>query len=128
MAREKVRKSKTTPEYIRGFLKGSTDILLLSLLRQETMYGYQIIQELTRRTGEYFSFKEGTLYPALHRLEGEELVESHWEITPQMKRPRRYYRITEAGQHFLTEKLSEWQRFANAVSSVVSQPMGLVTT
>jgi PadR family transcriptional regulator PadR len=123
MPRKETVKSKTASIYIRGFLKGSTDILLLSLLHQEAMYGYQILQELKKRTEEYFTFKEGTLYPALHRLEAKELIEGHWEVIPRVKHPRKYYQITEEGLSFLKEKLSEWQKFADAVSLVI-QPIG----
>ena len=60
--------------YDRELLKGNTDSLLLSLLCQQPMYGYQIIKELGQRSQGYFNFKEGTLYPALHRLEEAGLV------------------------------------------------------
>ena len=58
--------------------KGSTSTLILSLLSDEPMYGYQITQELQRRSGGYFSMKEGLLYPALHRMEQDGLLKSEW--------------------------------------------------
>ena len=74
----------------RILMKGSTDSLLLYLLSQQPMYGYQIIKELERRSQGYFKFKEGTLYPALHRLERAGLILSRWQVLPS-GRKRRYY-------------------------------------
>jgi PadR family transcriptional regulator PadR len=91
--------------YERELLKGNTDCLLLSLLEDEPTYGYQIIRELERRSNGYFRFKEGTLYPALHRLE------------------RRYYYITRKGQEALSSKLATWQDFSKAVRSVLRTEM-----
>ena len=97
-------------------LKGNTDTLLLALLENEAMYGYQIVKEVDQRSSGYFAFKEGTLYPALHRLEKAKLIEGRWEGTPNNVR-RRYYLITAKGQEALVDRLSEWQRFTNAMDS-----------
>ncbi len=99
-------------------LKGNTDTLLLALLENEAMYGYQIVKEVDQRSSGYFAFKEGTLYPALHRLEKAKLVEGRWEDTPNNVR-RRYYLITAKGQEALVDRLSEWQRFTNAMDSIM---------
>lgn len=99
-------------------LKGNTDTLLLALLENEAMYGYQIVKEVDERSSGYFAFKEGTLYPALHRLEKAKLIEGRWEDTPNNVR-RRYYRITAKGQEALVDRLSEWQRFTNAMDSIM---------
>lgn len=104
--------------YRRELLKGSTDTLLLSLLKNQPMYGYQIIKELDKRSHGYFRFKEGTLYPALHRLEASGLVRGRWEQLPTGQE-RRYYHLTEKGLQLLEEKLAEWQIFSTA--------MGLIT-
>jgi len=66
--------------------KGSSETLILSLLAQEPMYGYQITQELERRSGGYFDMKEGLLYPTLHRMEQEGLVESEWRTVAGRRR------------------------------------------
>ena len=103
-------------------LKGNTETLLLSLLTQEAMYGYQIVKEMERRSSGSFQFKEGTLYPALHRLEEARLVEGRWEET-NMGTPRRYYHITAKGERVLSERTSEWNKFAKAVNAImVPQP------
>ena len=99
-------------------LKGSTETLLLSLVAQEPMYGYQIVKEMEQRSAGYFRFREGTLYPALHRLAQTGLVEGQWE-DKDTGTPRRYYHITAQGQNVLEERLREWHRFARAVNSVM---------
>ena len=85
------------------------------------MYGYQIVKEMERRSSGYFQFKEGTLYPALHRLETAELVQGRWgEAASGMA--RKYYHITPKGEKVLAERLSEWRRFSRAVNSVMLAP------
>ena len=74
-------------------LKGNTE----ALLEIEPMYGYQMAKEVDRRSSGYFAFKEGTLYPALHRLERDKLVEGNWMDTPNGVR-RRYYSIAAKGK------------------------------
>ena len=108
-------------EYRRELLKGNTETLLLSLLRNQPMYGYQIIKELEKRSQGYFRFKEGTLYPALHRLEAAGLIRGKWERLVPGKE-RRYYYLTEKGLHRLEEKVAEWRGFSAAVS-LVMQPI-----
>jgi transcriptional regulator len=104
--------------YGRELLKGSTDSLLLCLINQQPMYGYQIIQVLERRSQGYFRFKEGTLYPALHRLERAGLISGKWERLPNGQE-RRYYRITDKGRQALAQKVAEWQGFSKAVNLIV---------
>ncbi len=108
-------------EYTRELLKGNTETLLLSLLKNQPLYGYQIIKELERRSQGYFRFKEGTLYPALHRLEAAGLVRGSWKRLPSGKN-RRYYHLTEKGLELLEEKIAEWQGFSLAVN-LVTQPL-----
>jgi PadR family transcriptional regulator PadR len=109
-------------------LKGNTDTLLLALLQDEAMYGYQIVKEVDQRSSGYFAFKEGTLYPALHRLEKAHLVEGRWEDTPNNVR-RRYYLITAKGHEALRDRLSEWRQFTSAMNSIMLPGMssGAVT-
>jgi PadR family transcriptional regulator PadR len=104
--------------YHKELLKGNTETLLLSLLAGEPMYGYRIVKEIEQRSSGYFQFKEGTLYPALHRLEAAELVEGRWGEA-ESGIPRRYYHITAKGQKMLDERLREWQRFSKAVNAVM---------
>jgi len=104
--------------------RGTTDIILLTLLSERHMYGYEIIQELERRSAGYFTFKEGLLYPALHALEKEGLVQSFWQDTPQGRR-RRYYRLTDRGQAVLEPAVSERTTFAtNLLALLHHTPAG----
>jgi transcriptional regulator len=104
----------------RELLKGSSDSLLLCLIAQQPMYGYQIIKELERRSQGYFKFKEGTLYPALHRLEKAGLIQGKWQMLSN-GRPRRYYHITAKGRSKLATERVRWQDFLNAVN-LIFQP------
>jgi PadR family transcriptional regulator PadR len=102
-------------------MQGSSESLLLYLIAQQPLYGYRIIKELERRSEGYFKFKEGTLYPALHRLEESGLITGKWQILPS-GRQRRYYYITEKGQQILVEKVSQWQDFLTAMNQII-QPL-----
>ncbi|MGI5911069.1 MAG: PadR family transcriptional regulator [Syntrophomonadaceae bacterium] len=99
-------------------IRGSTAIMVLSLLSQDDMYGYQIIKEINKQSGGVFVFKEGTLYPILHALEAEGSVESYWVESNQGRR-RKYYRITSQGTNILKEKSAEWNQFKKAVDQVI---------
>jgi DNA-binding PadR family transcriptional regulator len=109
--------------YGRELLKGNTETLLLSLLINQPMYGYQIIKELKERSQGYFRFKEGTLYPALHRLEAAGLVRGSWERLPSGKE-RRYYYLTDKGRKLLEEMVAEWRGFSAAVNLVMQPTTG----
>jgi PadR family transcriptional regulator PadR len=109
--------------YERELLKGSTDSLLLSLINRQTTYGYKIIKELEKRSNGYFQFKEGTLYPALHRLEKAGLLQGKWQRLPGGQE-RRYYYITPKGQKALAERLAVWQDFSAAVALIVQPTIG----
>ena len=99
--------------------KGSTTLLILTLLSDEPMYGYQISQELARRSDGYFDMKEGLLYPLLHRLQREGLVQGKWRSASGERR-RRYYTITSAGVHALAEQTREWEMFMHRLQAVLA--------
>ncbi|TCO74756.1 PadR family transcriptional regulator [Marinisporobacter balticus] len=99
-------------------LKGSTVILILKLLDQNPMYGYEMIKAIEEKSGGIFSFKEGTLYPILHNLEQNGLLESYWD-DENGKRKRKYYKITKDGKFSLKEKKKEWTLFRSAVEKVL---------
>jgi len=102
----------------RELIKGNIDSLLLSLIGREPMYGYQILKDLEQKSEGYFRFKEGTLYPALHRLEKVGLIVSKWEGLPS-GRLRRYSSITEKGARLLAMKRSQWADFATAMNRII---------
>ena len=103
----------------RELMKGNTDSLLLSLIGQQPMYGYQILKEIERKSQGYFRFKEGTLYPALHRLEKRGLAVGKWQMLPS-GRQRRYYHITDKGYQLLVVQRSQWQDFLTAMNLIIT--------
>jgi PadR family transcriptional regulator PadR len=109
--------------YERELLKGNTDSLLLSLINRQSTYGYKIIKELEKRSKGYFLFKEGTLYPALHRLEKAGLLQGRWQRLPSGQERRNYY-ITSKGQKALAERLAAWQNFSAAVALIMQSTTG----
>jgi len=99
-------------------LKGHLDPMILAVLGVEPAHGYAVIESLKRRSGGVFELPEGTVYPALHRLEAEGLLMSSWETT--RGRRRRVYRLTRRGRSALGARRSEWQVFARAVDGVLA--------
>jgi len=102
----------------KNLLTGSTTMLLLKLLEEADMYGYQMIDELTKKSKNVFELKAGTLYPLLHTLEQKELVISY-EKTADNAKVRKYYSLTENGRHYLNEKKKEWKTYTSAVNDVL---------
>ena len=98
-------------------MKGSTTMLILNLLAQENMYGYQMIKELSKKSQNVFEFQEGTLYPILHSLEEKELISSYWEESTAKK--RKYYSITDRGRKVLLDKKEEWKVFSEGISKAI---------
>ena len=98
--------------------KGSTEILVLSLLANEAMYGYQISRELVQRSGGYFDLKEGLLYPTLHRLQKEGLLTSEWRQAGQARR-RKYYALTPKGREMLQTQTAEWHTFMQELQTLL---------
>ncbi|HBY99163.1 MAG TPA: PadR family transcriptional regulator [Chloroflexi bacterium] len=95
----------------RDMRSGSTTILVLTLLQEQPMYGYQIVKEIARRSGGYFQFKEGTLYPALHRLERDGLISAEWRAESNAPK-RKYYVLTEKGRDELEHSTEAWRTFS----------------
>lgn len=100
-------------------LKGSTVILLLTVLNKREMYGYELIKEIEQSSDGVFVMKEGTLYPILHTLEAEGWLESYWSQVDGRK--RKYYRITERGKDQLHVKTKEWITFRTAIDTVIGE-------
>lgn len=91
-------------------IKGSTELIILSLLNGKDMYGYELAQEINNLSEGYLQFKEGTLYPALKRLEMDELVVSYWQDSNEGPR-RKYYALTDRGKTALANNKNEWNSF-----------------
>jgi PadR family transcriptional regulator PadR len=104
---------------IRGqLLKGTTPLLVLSVLREGELYGYEIAQRLRERSGGAFSPSEGSLYPALHALEAEGALQAAWRESDKGPR-RRYYHITPKGGATLAEHEAEWSAFSAGVTQAL---------
>lgn len=101
-------------------LKGHLDLLLLAVLEDAPLHGYLVIERLRERSQEVFDLPEGTIYPALHRLERARFISSKWD--EGNGRRRRIYSLTAGGKRHLEERREEWTGFARAVGSVVGQP------
>jgi PadR family transcriptional regulator len=98
-------------------LKGHLDLLLLATLRDRELHGYALIEELKQGSGGTFDLPEGTIYPALHRLERASLLSSRWSA--ESGRRRRVYRLTRKGAAALDERARAWRQFARGVDLVV---------
>ena len=98
--------------------KGSTALLLLHLLADRPMYGFELAEALRDRTGGVLDFAEGMLYPMLHKLERTGLLTAEWRSSADGP-PRKYYRATPAGLDELRKRTSDWLRFAGAVDAAL---------
>ncbi|HWT66857.1 MAG TPA: PadR family transcriptional regulator [Terracidiphilus sp.] len=99
--------------------KGALPTLILETLAQQPCHGYAIAQQIKERSRGVLDFKEGTLYPALHKLENEGLVESFEEM--ENGRTRRSYRITRAGRGVLARDRNEWRELSQAVNAILGE-------
>lgn len=98
-------------------LKGHLDLLLLTAMQSRPAHGYALVQVLREQSGGTFDLPEGTIYPALHRLERAGLLSSYWSA--DTGRRRRVYQLTPKGEQALTRRRQEWRQFAQAVNAVV---------
>ena len=98
-------------------LSGNTSMLLLQLLSERDMYGYEIIETLEERSQSMFSLKAGTLYPLLHTLESQGYLRCY--ETEGQGKVRRYYSITKKGKSALNEKKEAWKSYPAAVERVM---------
>ena len=106
----------------KSLVSGSMAMMILKLLSEKDMYGYEMIDTLRKRSENVFELKAGTLYPLLHGLEDKQyLVSYEQEATGKV---RKYYRITKDGRRYLEEKKSQWQEYSRAVMSVLAREVG----
>jgi DNA-binding PadR family transcriptional regulator len=99
-------------------LSGSMAMIVLRLLSEKDMYGYEMIDTLRQRSENVFELKAGTLYPLLHNLEDKSFLTCYEQEV--MGKTRKYYRITKEGRKYLEEKKAEWQQYSSAVSRVLT--------
>lgn len=107
----------------KGVLNGGITMLVLKLLEEKDMYGYQIIEELGKRSDDTFLLKTGTLYPILHGMENEELV-SAYDAKADSGRVRKYYHLTNKGKTRLKERKQEWNTYFQAINKVMNGGAG----
>ena len=101
----------------KGMMSGNTSMLILQLLSEKEMYGYEMIETLRKRSNEIFDLKAGTLYPLLHSLESQGfLISYEKEFQGKM---RKYYQITKDGRAHLKRRVKEWSAYSEAVSQVL---------
>ena len=102
----------------KGYMSGSSQMLVLNLLNEKSCYGYELIKMLKQRSNNVFELKEGTLYPILHKLENDSLIRSfNQEVSG---RTRKYYAITDKGKKVLVKEKEEWLQFSGAVNQVLA--------
>ena len=99
-------------------LRGSLDLLILKTLSLSAVHGWGISQRVQQMSDGEFAMNQGSLYPALQRLEKDGLITSEWGVTDN-NRQARYYRITAAGRRALGREIESWQRFAAALEAVL---------
>ncbi len=104
-------------------LKGTLSLLILSLLSRKPMYGYELAATVHRDTNGAFQWREGSLYPSLHKLEQGGLITGEWE-EKETGRKRRYYHITKKGRATLAEKLDSWAELCQAVNRILEKSHG----
>jgi transcriptional regulator len=104
-------------------LKGTLSLLILSLLTRASMYGYEIAATVHRDTDGAFKWREGSLYPSLHKLQAEGLIAGKWE-EKETGRKRRYYHITDKGRSALREKVQSWTELCQAVNCILEKSDG----
>lgn len=99
-------------------LKGHLDAVLLAIVADDALHGYAIIEAIRSRSGGHFDLPEGTIYPALHRLELAGLLASHW-VQPDGGRKRRLYALTTGGREALAQRRGAWSDFAQGIDLVL---------
>jgi DNA-binding PadR family transcriptional regulator len=101
----------------KSLISGSTSMLLLRLLEEKDMYGYEMIETLEKKSNNVFTLKAGTLYPLLHSLEEKNYLKSY--ESEANGKTRKYYSITKEGKKYLKSKREEWNEYQTAVANVL---------
>jgi PadR family transcriptional regulator, regulatory protein PadR len=99
-------------------LRGSLDLMVLSVLANGSTYGYDLQQRLQQASDQLVKLQAGTLYPVLHRLEAEGLIDSRWEATTGRK--RKWYDLTATGRQRLAAEAAEWDRYVACMQGVLA--------
>jgi len=105
-------------EFARNLAAGTYDLIVLDVLCGEPNYGYGILKQIFEQSKHTIRWRQGTLYPVLHRLEDRGLVASEWK-GPKHGRQRRYYRLTTRGQRTWREQRDQWRTFHHAINALL---------
>lgn len=111
-----------TEKFERDLLRGSLDLMVLSVLADESQYGYSIQKRLNSVSLGKVKLPAGTLYPLLHRLESEKLIKSKWDDSTGRK--RKWYELTAKGKKRLTAQANQWHQYAQCMSDLISGFVG----
>ena len=106
------------PESSVALLQGSLDLLVLKTLTWQPMHGFGIARWIQRLTDDALQVEEGSLYPALYRLENRGLIKAEWALTENNRRAK-YYRLTKAGRRAVGEEAASWRRYVEAVELIL---------
>ena len=110
-------------EFSQDLVRGSIEPVVLKLLREQARYGYEIVKLVNARTNGLLQWKEGTLYPALHRLEEAKLVKAEWRDAPADEAPgrkRKYYVLTGSGRKEADRRAAEFQEFSSTINMLLN--------
>jgi PadR family transcriptional regulator PadR len=103
----------------RQLKKGALEIIILRLIKRRPSYGYELLTELERKSGRFFSLREGTLYPILYRLEDEGLIRAQWNTGESRGTPKKIYAITPKGRETLEQLCQVWKQFSKSVNDLL---------
>lgn len=109
--------AKKVDKFESDLLRGSLDLMVLAVLDQGDQYGYEIQKRIRAASGEKVSMSAGTMYPLLHRLEGDKLIRSRWESTTG--RRRKWYALTAAGRKRLERQANQWNEYAQCMAMLM---------
>ena len=113
---------KEKDTFRRDLLRGSLDLMVLSVLAEGPKYGYLVQRKLREAGGGGLEIQAGTLYPLLHRLEADGLIDSRWDETTG--RRRKWYDLTAKGRRQLEKQAREWQRYADCIGRLLTPVVG----
>lgn len=105
-------------KFVQQMKKGVLDMTVLKLIVEKDTYGYEILQELEHRGGDFFRLKEGTLYPVLYRLEDGGHICSAWQDGEGRSAPKKYYTVTDKGRRTYAQYWSQWNEFIDCVKCI----------
>ena len=102
----------------RDTFQGTLDMLVLKALQLEPMHGWGITERIEQWSEQVFQLGQGTLYPALYRLERQGLIKSEWKVTTNNRRAR-YYALTKDGRRYFADELAQWRRLSRAINLIL---------